>query len=1465
MPGYADVEDPVALLNRAPDTSGGPTVEDAVREAGFEVQAVDWVWRKVVGESLVDSIIKPITGDFEKIARQAGEWRNVKDALQAVRNNLNAGLTELQPAWQGESADRFRNLIGTKWTLGIEADAQAASLIGLALSKVAEGSKRACDQALKLIKTLVDKLIEAAAMLPIPVVGWGRAVKLVYDGIQIYNAIMQLIEGIKAIIQGAQQVIQGVQQVGTALSKIDDIHDLNDALNVANEAGEGAANIHSGAQGIKDGATQAAGATGDLARHGTSAADNARGLHDERSANTDPSGTAHSQKPGDPNQRTDPSGNPRPANPNDTKTPLQRRECKNDPVDVATGEVVLGQVDVVLPGALPLVLRRTHISSYRGGKLFGPNWASTLDQRLVRDDQGIVFVAEDGMLLVYPEPGAGSVLPKVGPRWPLSTADSGYVIKPADGPSLHFSGAGAELPISAIVDRNGNRIEFDRDGAGTLTSVRHAGGYQVDVDTTDGRVTGVRLRNGDGSGIPMMRYGYDTAGRLAEVINSSNRALRFEYDPAGHLAQWTDRNGAWYRYRYDEAGRCVANQGAGGYLNGTFSYDTDNRITRFTDALGNTTIYLVNDRNNIVAETDPLGNTVTREWDERDRMIGRTDALGHTARYAYDEHGNLVGATMPDGTQASAEYNALGLPTVNVDPDGAAWRQEYDERGNLVTATDPAGATTRYERDERGVVTAIIDALGNRTTIEADARGLPIAVTTPLGATTRYDRDQFGRLTSVTDALGSTIRLAWTIEGKLLSRTFPDGRVERWRYDGEGSPIEHIDVLGQVTRAETTQFDLVSATIDRTGARTRFGYDANLRLTEVTNPQGLVWHYEYDAAGNLVRERDFNGRTISYTHDAAGDLVERTNGAGETTHYTRDRMGRVIEQRAGEDVATFEFDTAGRIARAVNQDAELTVERDVLGRVVAETVNGSTTTFSYDTLGRVIGRRTPTGVESTWTYDQSGRAKSLRSAGRLVSFGYDALGREVQRLLDTGTSMVQTWDINNRMLSQTVTGKAGVVTRRQFHYRADNNLSAIEDLAGIRRFDLDAVGRVTGVEGPGWRERYAYDAAGNVAAAQWPAETSEAGARGAREYAGTTLQRAGDVRYQHDQQGRIVMRQRKRLSRKADVWHYTWDAQDRLVGVVTPDGAHWRYRYDPLGRRIAKQRVHTDDSVLEHITFTWHGTELCEQVHSSGKAITWDFDGDFRPVTQLERLASASQEWIDSRFYAIVTDLAGTPTELLDLDGNPAWRASTTVWGEAIGRLTHQADTPLRFPGQYHDGETGLNYNYFRYYDPETARYGSADPLGLQPSINPYAYVRNPHRLMDPLGLMTCDEAERVLATTDPNDPANQRIRSQAWNQLYVGEERDRGARRVSNDIDAGRGPRELRGGRVDAPVSSVEGSQYHVQGPGRGTPGLNQDGTFHDGDPGWSRRTYEYLYEHGWAWPKENPPPGEPPTHRPW
>ncbi|MCZ0970884.1 hypothetical protein O1L55_04010 [Streptomyces albulus] len=166
----------------------------------------------------------------------------------------------------------------------------------------------------------------------------------------------------------------------------------------------------------------------------------------------------------------------------------------------------------------------------------------------------------------------------------------------------------------------------------------------------------------------------------------------------------------------------------------------------------------------------------------------------------------------------------------------------------------------------------------------------------------------------------------------------------------------------------------------------------------------------------------------------------------------------------------------------------------------------------------------------------------------------------------------------------------------------------------------------------------------------------------------------------------------------------------------------------------------------ERTHFTWDGPNLAEQTTYAPSlpgpyTMSWDHRG-LHPLAQTETVtrtatAEAPQDEIDRRFFAIVTDLVGTPTELVDTATDAiAWRTVPTLWGNTSWAADSTTSTPLRFPGQYFDPETGLHYNLNRYYDPETARYVTPDPLGLSPAPNPDAYVHNPHMWCDPLGLM---------------------------------------------------------------------------------------------------------------------------------
>ncbi|MEN7551947.1 RHS repeat-associated core domain-containing protein [Rapidithrix thailandica] len=83
------------------------------------------------------------------------------------------------------------------------------------------------------------------------------------------------------------------------------------------------------------------------------------------------------------------------------------------------------------------------------------------------------------------------------------------------------------------------------------------------------------------------------------------------------------------------------------------------------------------------------------------------------------------------------------------------------------------------------------------------------------------------------------------------------------------------------------------------------------------------------------------------------------------------------------------------------------------------------------------------------------------------------------------------------------------------------------------------------------------------------------------------------------------------------------------------------------------------------------------------------------------------------------------------------WQAELNIYGKirTLAKGSVQ-DCPFRHQGQYEDAETGLYYNRFRYYSPESGTYISQDPIGLHAGFRFYGYVKNPASWIDPLGLM---------------------------------------------------------------------------------------------------------------------------------
>ena len=194
-----------------------------------------------------------------------------------------------------------------------------------------------------------------------------------------------------------------------------------------------------------------------------------------------------------------------------------------------------------------------------------------------------------------------------------------------------------------------------------------------------------------------------------------------------------------------------------------------------------------------------------------------------------------------------------------------------------------------------------------------------------------------------------------------------------------------------------------------------------------------------------------------------------------------------------------------------------------------------------------------------------------------------------------------------------------------------------------------------------------------------------------------------------------------------------------------------KYLYDAFERRIAKR------DAFGTTRFAWDGNRLlCDACGQWTRTYVYE-PGSFVPLAQMEMVAGDDSDGSGRPHCAvrhIHADHLGTPNEVTDEHGEITWASEYKAWGNtlrvvgvaqkhialaladatAAQRAVEEAQ-PIRFLGQYHDSETGLHYNRFRYYDADCGRYVSLDPIGLAGGSNSYQYAPNPSGWTDPLGL----------------------------------------------------------------------------------------------------------------------------------
>lgn len=686
-----------------------------------------------------------------------------------------------------------------------------------------------------------------------------------------------------------------------------------------------------------------------------------------------------------------------------------------------------------------------------------------------------------------------------------------------------------------------------------------------------------------------------------------------------------------------------------------------------------------------------------------------TNALGQFTTYdLYDANGRLLQMTAPDGLVTSYTYDPRGRVKVITRTGGgitATWQYSYTPWGDVAQVIDPDGVVLNYQYDAAHDLRYIVDAAGNYLHYTYDLKGNRTGENTHdlsgvLTRTVGYAYDLRNRLSQINLA-GDITQVVHDAVGNLLSETDPNNHATTHQYDALNRLLKTVNALSK---------------------ETVYGQDVNDRPTVVTAPNNLSTEYQHDDLGNLLQESSPDRGPTLYTHDGAGNVITVTNALGQVTTYTYDALNRVSVQQSSEASTpryNYYYDNAcgkGRLC-AVQQNGQFHLY------------------FGYDGLGRENYRLNATGAAWVYyaaVYSPGGRLASLTyPTGRSVDYQYDALGRisQVSTTASGTTTVLAKYFIHqpfgpvqnflfghnrNYWMSFDRAYRPEFQFSGPYYKRADydpaGNLKSLTDINNTAQtFGYSPLNELTAAgdtqAGSYGNLAYSYLANGNR-----ESETRNGVSTPYYYYDNTNrLYHAGNSDWRLlDQAGNTIW--------SNDLWGVSYDGYGRLL---SSSKAQSSYGYNALHQRTKK----TAGGLTTSFAYGPAGELLYETDGINTKAYV--YLGDM-PLARVDNNAS---------IYYYHTDHLGAPQIMTNSAGATVWKANYEPFGWAV--VTNQViQNNVRLAGQYFDSETGLHYNWHRYYDPKVGRYITSDPIGLRGGLNTYLYAHaNPLRFTDPTGL----------------------------------------------------------------------------------------------------------------------------------
>lgn len=823
-----------------------------------------------------------------------------------------------------------------------------------------------------------------------------------------------------------------------------------------------------------------------------------------------------------------------------------------------------------------------------------------------------------------------------------------------------------------------------------------------------------------------------------------------------------------------------------------WTYDANGNVATYSNHRNYRTDYVFDlTRNLETSRTEGLNNngtttpetrTITTQWHPTFRLPALITEPGRTTGYTYDASGNVLTKTVTDTATSVSR----------------TWTWTYDTYGRLLTAdgprTDVADVTTYTYYScstgfQCGQIQTITNAVGHVTTFSTynahgqaltildlnnvlitltyDGRqrltsrtvdsemtgftywptGLLKRVTLPDASYLEYTYDNAHRLTQVADADGN--RIVYTLDTmgnrtaenaydpssaltrtrtrvyNNLNRLYQElgalSQTTQYVYDNNGNNTSVTDPLLRTTSQVFDPLDRLKQIVDPLLGQTSLAYDGRDDLTSVTDPRGLVTTYTRNGFGDVTQQVSPDTGTTINTYDSGGNLKTSNDARNKTGTYSYDALNRVTSLAYNDQTITYTYDTGtngnGRLTQLASTGATMSYSYDSNGRVLTKTQlsNGNTKTISYqyNSAGQLSQMTTPSNKVIVYGYT-NGKVSNITVNGvtLLSNVVYEPFGPVGGWTWGNSTLAVRTYDLDGRV------GQIDSGDLRTYGWDAASRITSILDAQNSsldQSYDYDNLDRLTSVTKANGNQAFTYDANGNRL-------TYDDGAASSAYVVAGTSNRLTSITgsqartYGYNAVGAVTSYGSITLA---------YSDRERIKSATAPGGT-WNYYLNGLGERVRKSLAAGGNHYYVydeagHLVGEYSGNTLIQET-------VWL--GDI-PVATLR----------GSSIYYVHTDHLNAPRLVTQPSDNAIrWRWDRDPFGaisvnenpSGLGAFSYN----LRLPGQFYDSETGLNYNYFRDYDPGIGRYVESDPIGLRGGVNTYSYVlANPLSYLDPLGL----------------------------------------------------------------------------------------------------------------------------------